>query len=68
MLYQVRKLKTHTLKALKTLSLASANDPQERAKLADAQGDLFALGVTLYPLCQLLTVQSASGAAAAIWV
>lgn len=65
MLYQVRKLKTHTLKALKTLSLASANDPQERAKLADAQGDLFALGVTLY---QLLTVQSASGAAAAIWV
>jgi serine/threonine protein phosphatase PrpC len=34
LLYQVRDLNTRALKALKTLSPASANDPQERAMLA----------------------------------
>jgi serine/threonine protein phosphatase PrpC len=34
LLYQVRDLKSRALKALKTLSPTSANDPQERAMLA----------------------------------
>jgi serine/threonine protein phosphatase PrpC len=34
LLYQVRDIKTRDLKALKTLSPSSANDPQERAMLA----------------------------------
>jgi serine/threonine protein kinase len=34
LLYQVRELETRALKALKTLSPTSANDPQERAMLA----------------------------------